>query len=509
MMSEQQRIYMAIDLKSFYASVECIAHHLNPLNANLVVADSSRTDKTICLAVSPALKKFGVPGRPRLYEVRQIVDRLNRERAQKATYHHLSKFSSIYRGKLLKSPNLRVGFKIVPPRMHFYMEKSAKIYAIYLRFIKPANIHVYSIDEVMMDVTDYVNDHQVSPHTLAKQIIQQIQAETGITATAGIGTNLYLAKVAMDIVAKRIPADQDGVRIAQMNEHQYRRYLWAHQPLTDFWRVGRGYAKRLEKLGLHTMGDIARCSIGKLSDPLNEEVLYRKFGKNAELLIDHAWGHETATIADIKNYRSEEHGIYSSQVLMKPYKYREGLAAAQGMVDSVALSMVKRHVVSADFGIVIQYDPQSLQYAPNYQGPVVEDFYGRKTAKPSHAHRRLEVPTASGSELRQIYKELYEQCVNPNLLVRKITLITNHMVDVDEAAKMTRFKQTNLFEDPHKEIKQEQAAARKRQRDQKLQTTILQLQQKLGDKNVILHLGDLRKGSTTKERNDQIGGHKA
>lgn len=253
-MNDQQRIYMAIDLKSFYASVECIAHHLNPLNANLVVADRSRTNKTICLAVSPALKQFGVPGRPRLYEVQQIVDRLNRERAKKATCHHLSKHSSIYRGKLLKSPNLRVGFRIVPPRMHFYMEKSAEVYGIYLRFIKPENIHTYSIDEVMMDVTDYLHDHQVSPHTLAKQIIQQIQLETGITATAGIGTNLYLAKVAMDIVAKRIPADRDGVRIAQMNEYQYRRYLWAHQPLTDFWRIGRGYAKRLEKLGLHTMG---------------------------------------------------------------------------------------------------------------------------------------------------------------------------------------------------------------------------------------------------------------
>ena len=509
MMSEQQRTYMAIDLKSFYASVECIAHHLNPLNANLVVADSSRTDKTICLAVSPALKQFGVPGRPRLYEVRQIVDRVNRERAKKATYHHLSKHSSIYRGKLLKSPNLRVGFKIVPPRMQFYMEKSAEVYGIYLRFIKPEHIHVYSIDEVMMDVTDYLNSHQVTPHALAKQIIQQIQSETGITATAGIGTNLYLAKVAMDIVAKRIPADQDGVRIAQMNEHQYRRYLWAHQPLTDFWRVGRGYAKRLEKLGLHTMGDIARCSIGKLSDPMNEEVLYREFGKNAELLIDHAWGHETATIANIKNYHSEEHGIYSSQVLMKPYKYREGLTAALGMVDSVALSMVKRHVVSADFGIEILYDPQSLRYASNYQGPVVDDFYGRKMPKPSHAHQKLELPTASGTEMRQIYKQLYEKCVNPNLLIRRITLISTHMIDKDEAARMTHFKQTNLFEDPQKEIKQEQVAADKRQREQKLQATILQLQKKLGDKNVILRLGDLKKGSTTKERNDQIGGHKA
>lgn len=509
MMEEQQRTYIAIDLKSFYASVECVANHLNPLNANLVVADSSRTDKTICLAVSPALKKFGVPGRPRLFEVRQIIDRVNYERAKNATYHHLSKHSSIYRGKLLKSPNLRVGFKIVPPRMHFYMEKSAEIFGIYLRFIRPENIHVYSIDEVFMDVTDYLEKHNVGAHTLAKQIIQQIQFETGITATAGIGPNLYLAKVGMDIVAKKIPADKDGVRIALLNERQYRTYLWAHEPLSDFWRIGRGYSKRLKKLGLNTMGDVARCSIGKLSDPLNAEVLYREFGKNAELLIDHAWGRETATIADIKNYRAEEHGIYSSQVLPKPYPYQEGIAAVQGMVDSVALDMVKRRVVSADFGIVIDYDPKSLQYVSNYQGPVVEDFYGRTTPKPSHAFVKLESLTSSSRELRRIYRDLYQKCANKNLLIRKITLITNHMIDQDEANKMPRFKQTDLFSDPHQEIVREREAAKKRAQDQVIQTTILELQKKFKNKNVVLHLGDIKKGATTKERNDQIGGHRA
>ena len=277
-MGEETHTYIAIDLKSFYASVECVAHGLDPLNANLVVADGSRTDKTICLAVSPALKKFGIPGRPRLFEVKQRIRQVNRERAQYATFHKLSSYESIYRAKLLKSPNLKVGYKVVPPRMSFYMEKSADVYAIYLRFIKPENIHVYSIDEVFMDVTSYLADHHEDAHSLAKKIITQIQLETGLTATAGIGTNLYLAKVAMDIVAKRIPADEDGVRIASMNEHQYRKYLWAHQPLTDFWRIGRGYAQRLDKLGLHTMGDIARCSLGKLSDAQNEETLYREFG---------------------------------------------------------------------------------------------------------------------------------------------------------------------------------------------------------------------------------------
>lgn len=504
-----ERTYMSIDLKSFYASVECVAHHLDPLNANLVVADDSRSNKTICLAVSPALKKFGVPGRPRLFEVARQVDQVNRERSQQASHHHLSKYKSIYRRKLLKSPNLRVGYKIVKPRMRFYMEKSAEVYAIYLRFIRPENIHVYSIDEVMMDVTDYLAGHHVSAHTLAKQIIQQIQTETGITATAGIGTNLYLSKVAMDIVAKRIPADRDGVRIAQMNEHQYRRYLWAHQPLTDFWRIGRGYAKRLDKLGLKTMGDIARCSLGKLSDPQNEEILYREFGKNVELLIDHAWGRETATIADIKNYHSSEHGIYSSQVLMTPDKYPEGRQAVLGMVEAVALQMVKRHVVSSNFGLVIDYDPTSFQYAPDYQGAVVKDFYGRSTPKPDHANVQLESLTSSSSELRQVYRALYDQCANPRLLIRRVTLIVTHMIDENEAAHLTHFKQTNLFEDPHQEIQQEKAAQAKRQRDKKLSDTILRLQKVTGNKNVVLRLGDLKKGSNTKERNDQIGGHRA
>lgn len=505
----QQHIYMAIDLKSFYASVECVAHHLDPLNANLVVADDSRTDKTICLAVSPALKKFGVPGRPRLFEVEQKVAAINRERAQHASFHHLSSHKSIYRGKLLKSPNLRVGYKVVVPRMSFYMEKSAQIYEIYLRFIKPEHIHVYSIDEVLMDVTEYLNDHHVSAHDLAKQIITEIQAETGITATAGIGTNLYLAKVAMDIVAKRIPADQDGVRIAQMNEHQYRRYLWAHQPLTDFWRVGRGISKRLKKLGLHTMGDIARCSLGSLSDPQNEEILYREFGKNAELLIDHAWGHETATIADIKNYHSDDHGIYSSQVLMKPTPMKQARLAVNGMIDSLALDLVKRHAVTDHVGLVLDYDVQSLRSAPSYQGPFSTDFYGRKVPKPTHNHLKLRVPTSSSAELRPIYQALFDQTVNPQLLIRRVTLTATHLVDEDQAAQTPQYAQTSLFEDPHEAVKQDQVAATKRKKDRQLQETILKLQKKLGDKNIVLRLSDIEPGANTKERNNQIGGHRA
>lgn len=508
-MAHRQRTYIAIDLKSFYASVECVAHHLDPLNANLVVADASRTNKTICLAVSPALKKFGVPGRPRLFEVEAKVRQLNWERAKRAPHHRLTKTKSIFRDRLLKFPQKRIGFMVVPPRMKYYMQKSNEVYKIYLRFIQPSNIHVYSIDEVFMDVTDYIDDHHVDPHTLAKQIIQQIQSETGITATAGIGPNLYLAKVAMDIVAKRIPADKDGVRIAQMNERQYRRYLWAHQPLTDFWRVGRGYAKRLKKLGLNTMGDVARCSLGRSSDQLNVETLYREFGKNAELLIDHAWGIETATIKDIKNYHSDEHGIYSSQVLMKPTKYSEALAAAQSMVEEVALQMVQRHVVSQDFGINIDYDPQSLRHDASYHGPLSSDHYGRKTPKPAHAHQHLEIPTSSTVELRKVYTKLFKQCVNKNLLIRMITLTTTHMVDEKEAAKTPHYKQIDLFSDTHAEIQDEQKAAERRKKDRQLSETILNLQKQLGNKNAVLRLSDLEKGSTARQRNQQIGGHKA
>ena len=501
------RTFLAIDLKSFYASAECAALNLNPVNTNLVVADASRSDKTICLAVSPALKKFGVPGRPRLFEVRQRIHEINRERAKHATYHHLSDHSSIYRGKLLKSPNLRVAFKIAKPRMEYYMQVSAQIYEIYLRYIKPQNIHVYSIDEVFMDVTDYIHEHQVSAHDLAKTIIQQIQAETKITATAGIGTNLYLAKIAMDIVAKRIPGDQDGVRIAQMNEKQYRRYLWAHTPLTDFWRLGKGYAKRLEKLGLHTMGDIARCSLGKLSDPMNEEVLYREFGKNAELLIDHAWGFESATIADIKSYTSDEHGIYSGQVLMRPYKPKETRVVVSGMADDLALTLVKRGMMTDSIEIVIQYDVQSLTYANNYSGAISEDFYGRKTPKPDHAKYHLRSLTDSAQELREIYGELFKQTVNPHLLIRKLTLIAHNLTSVAVAEQEARYEQTDLFSNVDQAVKEDRVAKVKRQQDHKLQKLIVKLQQDTGNKNVIMHGSDLLPESTARERNNQIGGH--
>jgi len=506
---EKQRVYMAIDLKSFYASVECIDHELDPLNANLVVADNSRTDKTICLAVSPALKQFGVPGRPRLFQVEQIVKKLNRERSQKLTAQHLTRYSSINRQHLLRAETLKIGYKVVKPRMNFYMYKSAEIYGIYLRFIAAENIHVYSIDEVLMDVTDYLDHHQIPAHVLAKTIIQEIQAETGITATAGIGTNLYLAKVAMDIVAKHIPGDEDGVRIAQMDERQYRKLLWAHQPMTDFWRIGKGTATRLEKLGLKTMGDVARCSLGSLSDPQNEEILYHEFGKNAELIIDHAWGHETATLADIKNYRSSDHGLYSSQVLMKPTSYDDGFKIMRGMSDNLALDLVQKKSVTNAVGIIVDYDITSLQVDSSFTGTLVTDYYGRKVPKPDHAKTKLSVATSSSRELMNAYKTLYEQHINKKMLIRRITLTANNLVDEVNVRQTQQFKQINLFDNTEAEITKDKVNQDKRQSDRKIQEMILNLQKKFDNKNVILKASDLEKGSTTIERNNQIGGHHA
>lgn len=502
------RTYLAIDLKSFYASAECAAHHLNPLTTNLVVADESRTSKTICLAVSPALKQFGVPGRPRLFEVEQIVGKLNRERSQKAPHHRLAKYSSAYRSQLLRNPCLRIGFKIVPPRMSFYLKKSAEIYEIYLRYLPPEKIHPYSIDEVLMDITDYLAEHHVSAHALAKEMIQTIQLETKITATAGIGTNLYLAKVAMDIVAKRIPADEDGVRIAQMNEQEYRRYLWAHTPLTDFWRIGRGYAKRLQKLGLNTMGDIARCSLGKLSDPLNEEVLYREFGKNAELIIDHAWGYESATMEDIKNYRSSSHGIYSSIILPKPYKYNEARLVVREMVDMLSLQMVKRDMVADQFSLTVNYDVESLHQGHGYHGPTTTDFYGRKVPHPDHGSFTTKLPTASPRELTDHFLEVFRQKVNPDLFVRRVTVTANHLVKQAVADQMTHTEQLDLFTNTNQHLRKADQERRQRQQDQRVQKMVLKLQDRFG-KNSIIRAADLKDGAVAKKRNKEIGGHRA
>lgn len=502
----RQRTYLAIDLKSFYASVECAECGLDPLDANLIVADSSRTSKTICLAVSPALKQFGVPGRPRLYEVEQRVAALNRQRAKQLPHHRLSSFTSIYRQELSAAPELRVGYRVAKPRMNFYLHKSAEVYKIYLRYLPPEKIHVYSIDEVMMDVTDYLAEHHVTARALAKEIIKTIQAETKITATAGIGTNLFLAKVAMDIVAKKIPGDKDGVRIAKMTEYSFRRYLWAHQPLTDFWRIGPGYARRLNKLGLHTMGDIARCSLGKLSDQFNEELLYREFGKNAEIIIDHAWGYESATIEDIKNYHSSDHGIYSGQVLPRPYHFTEARLVVQEMVNSLALQLTNLAMTTDQIGLTIAYDISNTA-GDNYQGLLVNDFYGRQVPKPMHSSESLPLPTSSATELMKAFMRLYNGRVNQQLTIRKVTVIANHLQSQAVASRAAYNEQLDLFTDTTSSGR-EQKRTLVQQRDQQLQRLVLNLQQAFG-KNAIVRAADLKKGATLLERNSQIGGHRA
>lgn len=500
--------YLAIDLKSFYASAECADMGYDPLNTNLVVADASRTSKTICLAVSPALKKFGLPGRPRLFEVEQRVRELNEQRAQQASDHRLAAWGSIYRDELLRSPSLKIEYKVVAPRMAFYLQRSAKVYEIYLRYLPPAKIHPYSIDEVMMDVTDYLASHHTTAHDLAKEIIQVIQAETKITATAGIGDNLYLAKVAMDIVAKRIPADKDGVRIAEMDEQKYRRFLWAHQPITDFWRVGRGYAKRLAKLNLYTMGDIARCSLGTLSDPQNEETLYREFGKNAELLIDHAWGFESATIDDIKHYHSDDHGLYSSIVLPRPYTYQENRIVIREMVDMLCLQMVKRDMVADEFSLTVDYDAQNLQGVHDYHGAVSKDFYGRDVPHPEHQKISFKVPTSSPSELIAHFLSAYDQSFHHQLTVRRVTVTANHLINRHQAQERTYTEQLDLFSDPKQAVQAAQEKQAQRDQDYKLQKLILKMQKDFG-KNSIIRAADLKDGAVAKKRNKEIGGHKA
>ncbi len=505
-MSEQT--FLAIDLKSFYASAECAALGLDPLNANLVVADESRTEKTICLAVSPALKAFGVPGRPRLFEVNQAVRKLNQQRTQ-VLGHSLAKRKSIYRDQLLAQPSLRLSFQIVPPRMQYYLNLSAEIYEIYLRYLEPKHIHVYSIDEVFIDITDYLHHHDTSAAELAKEIILTIQAETSITATAGIGTNMYLAKVALDIMAKKIPTDADGVRIAHLDELSYRQLLWAHQPLTDFWRVGRGYARRLKKLGLNTMGDIARASIGTLSDPLNAEVLYREFGKNAELLIDHAWGFESATIKNIKQYRASDHGIYSGQVLPKPYPIPAARLVVSEMADDLALQLIKQQSLTDQITLHLSYDAQSLnQPFFDYNGPLSQDFYGRQVPKSAHGSRKLSDLTTSSRELKVAFDELFDEIVNPKLLIRKITVIANHLVTETELAKIQRAQQLDLFSDPDQVAQQARQDQSHRDQDKNVQETILKIQNEFG-KNALIKAGDLLEDATARKRHNEIGGHQA
>ena len=501
----KQRIYVAIDLKSFYASVECRERGLNPLDTNLVVADESRTDKTICLAVSPSLKSYGIPGRPRLFEVVQQVKEANVGRMYSAPGHKLVG-QSCFLSELKSNPALAIDYLIAPPRMAYYMQYSTRIYDIYLKYIAPEDIIVYSIDEVFMDVTDYLNTYKLSAKDLARKMIQDVLNTTGITATAGIGTNLFLCKVAMDIVAKHIPTDKNGVRIAELDEMGFRRKLWSHQPLTDFWRVGRGYAKKLEANGMFTMGDVARCSV------YNEDLLYKLFGKNAELLIDHAWGWEPCTVAAVKAYRPENNSLGSGQVLHQPYTAEKARLVLREMADLLSLDLVSKRLVTNQLVVTIGYDKENLStpdQKKHYHGEVTKDYYGREIPKHSHGTQNLERYTSSTKLIVGAATELFDRIADKNLLVRRLNIVATHVIPESEAPKKEPgFEQLDLFTDyaaeQAKQEKEDTALARERKR----QEAVLAIKKKFG-KNAILRGMNLEEGATARDRNSQIGGHKA
>lgn len=505
-----ERSYIAIDLKSFYASVECIERGLDPLTTNLVVADQSRTEKTICLAVSPSLKSYGIPGRPRLFEVVQRVRWVNQQRRKLAPKQTFSG-KSWHDPDLKAKPELELDYIVAPPQMARYMQWSSRIYDVYLKYVAPEDIHVYSIDEVMMDVTAYLQSYGMTVRELAKTILLDVLNTTGITATAGIGTNLYLCKVAMDIVAKHIPADEDGVRIAELDEMSYRKTLWEHRPLTDFWRVGRGYSKKLEQHGLLTMGDIARCSLGKETEYYNEELLYKLFGINAELLIDHAWGWEPCTIADIKAYRPENNSIGAGQVLQSPYPFEKARLVVREMADLLALDLVDKGLVCDQLVLTVGYDIENLknpELRRRYSGEITTDNYGRAVPKHAHGSENLGRYTSSSKQILQAVTTLFERVVDPLLLVRRMNLVANHVVYEAELPKENTVEQLDLFTDYAAREEREKQEAAEQQRERRRQEALLSIKKKFG-KNAIMKGMNLEEGATAKERNATIGGHKA
>ena len=499
-----ERTYIAIDLKSFYASSECAELGFDPLSTHLVVADQSRTDKTICLAVSPSLKAYGLPGRARLFEVKAKLKEVNAARRAAAP-------GGVLRGEsydakaLAANPNLAAGVYIAKPRMSHYLNISAKIYSIYLRYVSEADIHVYSIDEVFMDVTGYLRAYGKSAHDMAREMIQQILRETGITATAGIGTNMYLAKVAMDVVAKHIPADKDGVRIAQLDEMSYRRLLWAHRPLTDFWRVGRGTAKKLEQYGMCTMGDIALCS------EKNEDLLYKLFGKNAELLIDHAWGWEPCTVADIKAYKPSTNSISTGQVLACPYTADKARLVVREMADQLVLDLVSKGFVTDRLVLTVGYDIDNLNDPArriHYHGKTEADRYGRTLPKSAHGTQSLGELTSSTRKLMDAATTLFDRIIDPNLLIRRMYLVADHILPESDAPQPARCEQLDLFTDYAAEQERRRAEQTALERERKLQQAALAIKSKYG-KNALLKGMNLEEGATAIERNGKIGGHNA
>ena len=506
----KNRIFLCIDLKSFYASVECIERGLDPMTTNLVVADASRTEKTICLAVSPALKSYGISGRARLFEVVQKVKQANASRLQQAPGHHFTG-SSYNAQELAENPSLQLDYIAAPPRMAHYMEHSTRIYNIYLRYIAPEDIHVYSIDEVFIDLTTYLGSCGLTPHDFAMKIIRDVYKTTGITATAGIGTNMYLAKIAMDIVAKHIPADKEGVRIAELDEMTYRRQLWSHRPLTDFWRVGRGYAAKLEENGLFTMGDIARCSVGKPTDFYNEDLLYKLFGINAELLIDHAWGWEPCTIADVKQYKPASNSIGSGQVLHYPYDFEKARLVVREMVDLLVLDLVDKGLVTDQIVLTVGYDIENLtdpKRKKAYTGPITVDNYGRQIPKHAHGTVNLDRQISSTKLITDATLGLYDKIVNPALLIRRLTISANHVVPENNISNEGIVEQLNLFTDYEALERKREEEKLALEREKRMQQAVLSIKKKFG-KNAILKGMNLQEGATARNRNEQIGGHKA
>lgn len=494
------RIYAAIDLKSFYASVECVERGLDPLNTNLVVADESRTEKTICLAVSPSLKSFGTGGRPRLFEVIQKIQKVNQERRRR-TPGKMFSGKSVFLSELNSSRFLAVDYIVALPRMALYMQYSTRIYDIYLRYFAPEDVHIYSVDEVFIDMTDYLNLYKMSAHDLTIKIIREVLSETGITATAGIGTNLFLAKVAMDIVAKKMPADKDGVRIAELDEMSFRRQLWEHRPLTDFWRVGRGYAKTLERNGMYTLGDVAERSIS------DEDSLFKLFGVNAELLIDHAWGIEPTTIADIKAYKPQSNSLSSGQVLQEPYSCEKARLIVREMADNLSLDLAEKNLVTDKLMLTVGYDAESLanpRIAAKYHGGITTDFYGRSIPKHAHGMENLERKTYSPHTIADAAVRLFDRIINPDLLVRRINICACDVVKKGEYPDDCEYEQLDLFTDY--EARAREILAEKREED--MQLAVLKIKKKFG-KNALLKGMNFEDCATMIERNRQIGGHKA
>ena len=493
---------MCIDLKSFYASVECVERHLNPLTTNLVVADESRTEKTICLAVTPSLKQYGLSGRSRLFEVIQKVNEINRQRRNKIKSKFIDK--SFDDNELKDNPKLELDYIIAPPRMNLYMKYSAEIYNIYLKYLSEEDIYVYSIDEVFCDITNYLKLYKLKPKELVTKMIQDVYEATGITATAGIGSNMYLAKVAMDIVAKHVKANEQGVRIATLDEMTYRKLLWEHKPLTDFWRIGKGISKKLEDNGIFTMGDIALTSIE------NENKLFKLFGVNAELLIDHAWGYEPCTISDVKKYKPKNTSMSSGQVLHEPYSYEKTKLIVMEMTELLTLDLVNKGFLTDQIVLTISYDSSNLENIDifsKYIGEVKSDYYGRLAPKPAHGTINISHKTSSTKLIMEKVLELFKEIVNPILLTRRINISFSNLIKEVDAVNKPIYKQFDLFSNNEKELIDDEKELNEELEERKIQKTILNIKNKYG-KNAILKGMNLMEGATTIDRNKQVGGHK-